>query len=475
MGRLSRTWWQWLSIWGATVLIVLSLAGVALPRSSLTQDYRWVKNSPWVGYSFSDGLARVSLPDPLKRTVKNAGSQDDDVKLYGFINHQGKLVIAPHFFGAKDFAEGLAPVQTNYVQSYQQLVWGFIGKSGKVEIAPRFREVDSFSNGLAAVRENDKWGYINRQGAYVIPPSFGKANSFKEGIACTINYIDSTNSEHVEVQYIDRQGKVIKQLVVDTTGTSDKPCTQSSEGLISIPVKTTNNNGKNYRYGYMNHQGQIVISPKYLEAGNFSEGLAGVVLWSGVSNEIPEGGYINKKGQLTIPLNNDWSKPEEFHEGLASVLVRVPWGSANPNSSPTVPTSNSAYSFQRDRNSGVESKLLNKPTSSRIARSKMFQEDCGYINHKGVFVIKHTLDSCTDFHEGWAVVSDESYYHPEPRIFIGHINKKGRLLHSIQVEYFSREPFKEGLALFTKNGLNGETYRYMNRQGRTIISSLRLN
>jgi WG containing repeat len=291
-----------------------------------------------------------------------------------------------------------------------------------------------------------------------------------------VNYIDSNNSKHVEVQYIDRQGEIIKQLILDTTETRDEPCTESSGGLIAVPVanaKISNGGIKNYRYGYMNHQGKIVISPRYISAGKFSEGLASVISWSGVSNEITEGGYINKKGKLAIPLNNDWSKPGEFHEGLASVLVRVPWGSTNPNSSPTVPTSNSAYSFQRDRNSGVELKLLDK-ISSRIARSRMFQEDCGYINHEGVFVIKHTLNSCTDFHEGLAVVSDESYYHPEPRIFIGHINKKGRLLHPVQVEYFSGEPFKEGLALFTKNELNGN-YCYMNRQGRTVISSLRLN
>jgi hypothetical protein len=218
-----------------------------------------------------------------------------------------------------------------------------------------------------------------------------------------------------------------------------------------------------------------VIPPKYLEAGNFSEGLAGVVSWSGVSNEIPEGGYINKKGQLAIALHNDWAKPEEFHEGLASVSVRVPLASTNSNSLSTVLTSDLVPSFQGSTNSNVELKIFDKPTSSRIARSRMFQEDCGYIDHKGIFIIKHTLDSCTNFNEGWAVVSDESYYYPKPMIFIGHINKKGRFLHSNKAKYFSREPFKEGLALFVKDGLNREACRYMNQQGRTIISSLRLN
>jgi hypothetical protein len=481
MGRLSRTWWQWLSIWGATVLIVLSLAGVALPKSSFTEDYRWVENSPWVGYSFSERLARVSFPDPLKRQEQTGENGRTDANLYGFINHSGKLVIPPRFFDAKDFSEGLAAVRPNYLDNWKETkLWGFIDKAGRIKVAPRFQYAEGYSNGLAAVMENNKWGYINKQGTYIISPKFGEANSFHEGIACAVNHIDSNNSKHVEVQYIDRQGKVIKQLILDTTGTRDKPCTESSGGLIAVPVantKISNKDIKNYRYGYMNHQGKIVIPPKYISAGKFSEGLAGVTSWSGVSNEMTEGGYINKKGRWVIPHSNDWSKSEEFHEGLASVSVRVPLASTNPNSFPVASLSSSSRlkkeidsGVRYDGNNPARSKLSHRRIPFRLAGSRLFQEDCGYINRKGIFIIKHTLSSCSAFHEGWAVISEIEGFSSD---FIGHINRKGRLFQPDRAEYFSREPFNEGLALFTRDGSNGSICRYINRQGRTVISSIR--
>jgi WG containing repeat len=474
MGRLSRTWWQWLLIWGATVLIVLSLAGVALPRSSSTQDYRWVKNSPWVGYSFSERLARVSFPDPLKRQEQTGENGRTDANLYGFINHSGKLVIPPRFFNAKDFSEGLAAVRPNYLDNWKETkLWGFIDQAGRTKVAPRFQYAEGYSNGLAAVMENNKWGYINKQGTYIIPPRFEEANSFHEGIACAVNYVDSNNSNHVEVKYLNRQGKVIKQLTLDTTGTRDKPCTESSGGLIAVSVantKISNKDIKNYRYGYMNHQGKMVISPKYISAGKFSEGLAGVTSWSGVSNEMTEGGYINQKGRWVISLKDDWAKPGEFHEGLASVFVRGLLGSAKLKVSSGIALNNSlTYGFQEKTDLNSHSKPFQKSRPSQLAGSRLFQENCGYINRKGIFIIQHTLESCSAFQEGWAVVSNRSTN------VEGHINRTGGFLNINQAEYFSGELFKEGLAPFMKDSPSGNIYRYIDRQGRTIIKSVKLN
>ncbi|MCF2682604.1 protein kinase domain-containing protein [Faecalicatena contorta] len=65
--------------------------------------------------------------------------------------------------------------------------------------------------------------------------------------------------------------------------------------------------------GYANGQGEIVIPPKFRKAGDFSDGLAPVV----VGNYY---GYINENGELTIPAV--FEKAEVFSNGLAAVHIK---------------------------------------------------------------------------------------------------------------------------------------------------------
>jgi WG containing repeat len=432
MGRLSRTWWQWLSIWGATVLIVLSLAGVALPRSSSTQDYRWVKNSPWVGYSFSNGLARVSFPDPLKRQEQIGADRTSSsmVDLYGFIDRNGKLTIPPQLFGAKDFSEGLAPARPNYLKNYWQEKnrWGFIDKSGNFKIAPHFQQVERFSNGLAAVMENDRWGYIDRQGIYVIPPIFSQAESFKDGIACAVSYPNPENSLQGDSQYLNIKGEVIRK--VSLKFIKDKNlaiCEKSSEGLTPIFIGD--------KYGYMNRQGKVVIQPRFSIVFSFSEGLARVQASSAPnSRQDYKYGYINTKGKWVIAPQPQFIRAKEFHEGLAVVEKSL--------SRPRYPIDKSSLKL-----AGVDRHV------------------CGYINRQGKFAIKLRLHSCNNFTEGLAMAAIEGSYN--------FIDKMGSVMIPGIVNHFP-EPFSEGLARVSTNSTISTKYYYINQQGRITIEKLHL-
>jgi hypothetical protein len=68
---------------------------------------------------FSEGLAEAEIRDPAH--------QSPNGRLHGFIDHTGKFVIAPEYFGASSFCHGLAQVvsktETGYIDKTGSFVW----------------------------------------------------------------------------------------------------------------------------------------------------------------------------------------------------------------------------------------------------------------------------------------------------------------------------------------------------------------
>jgi hypothetical protein len=258
---------------------------------------------------FSEGLAAVKL----------AGK-------YGYIDQTGKVVIPPRFDGGRPFSEGLAVVvichfdrkgeilryRYGYIdksgtmviqpRGVESLKWlsmffrglafsegracmkqgklGFIDKTGKMVIPARYNDVQPFSEGLAAVKVKGKYGYINRSGKIVIPPQFNDAGPFFEGLAPV--HGDASRNQG---GYIDKSGKLI------INGAEFVLARAFSEGLAAVM-------GKKDKYGYIDKSGKFVIPPQFERVGDFSEGLAPVILvdagWPG------DLAYINQRGQMVI-------------------------------------------------------------------------------------------------------------------------------------------------------------------------------
>lgn len=114
----------------------------------------------WAG-DFCGGLAPVTLDGKT-----------------GFINKEGKVVIAFQFKNAQSFKEGLAAVQNP-----EGTKWGFINSEGTLVIPYSYADCSSFLSGYAAVKLEDKWGYIDISGAMVIPPIYEEAYPFCYGLA----------------------------------------------------------------------------------------------------------------------------------------------------------------------------------------------------------------------------------------------------------------------------------------------------
>jgi WG containing repeat len=184
--------------------------------------------------------------------------------------------------------------------------FGYIDKTGKVVIAPQFFIAQDFSEGLAAVRVEEsavgKFGYIDRTGRMVIPPRFNQARPFSEGLSAVETSAQVVGNQVVDTAwgFIDRAG-VMK--IPDKYNFADS----FSEGLAQVAIKP------GVSMGYMNHDGKFVIPPGFSEAWSFSDGFAAVC--------SEECFYVNRSGTAVL---KGFSARWPFSDGLVVIGLDGP-------------------------------------------------------------------------------------------------------------------------------------------------------
>jgi WG containing repeat len=165
---------------------------------------------------------------------------------------------------------------------------------------------------------------------------------------------------------------------------------------------------KDGKEGFIDVNGNVVIKPQFEAVGEFSEGLAPVMIGD-------KWGYINRKGKVLIAPR--WRQSEQgwkstvspFYQGLAIVIEAVRW--------------------------------------NVVDDSNYYAYKCGYINQKGEYVIQPKFRAnCGVFSEGLArtevdVLGDEA---EEGKGWIGFIDKKGQW--AIKPKFFQASPFLNGFA-----------------------------
>lgn len=247
---------------------------------------------------------------------------------YGYIDHQGKIVIRPQFYWGVDFWQGLAEVYVcgrtvsvdkNGIFHPRRIALagelspkrvgekvGFEDGVGQFKIPAIFDEALPFSEGFAAVQVDNQWGFIDTTGQMVIRPRFAAAFYFREGVGTvdneqgtvlidksgnvissgynTIDFIADGRAPVLRVDkwgFLDLQGKVVIPIEYD----SMRPF---SGGLA--PVQ------KDDKWGYIDRDGKIVIPFQFDEADSFASGLAPVKLGE-------DSGFIDKSGKFAFHLN----------------------------------------------------------------------------------------------------------------------------------------------------------------------------
>ena len=230
---------------------------------------------------------------------------------YGYINHDGGVVIPPQFLWGTDFVEGFATVyvcgRLVSIDESGKLVplrpankhelrptsqsgkVGFVDASGQFRISPIFGEALPFSEGLASVRVGDLWGFIDTSGREVISPKFKSAYYFIQGVATA-----ETKDGYV---LIDKSGAVLARGYSLIHG-------RPAEGRVPVC--------RDDKCGYLDLRGKVAIPLIYDIVNSFSRGLAAV-------EKGKKWGYIDREGHIAIPFVFD--QAGDFASGLASAKI----------------------------------------------------------------------------------------------------------------------------------------------------------
>ncbi len=189
-------------------------------------------------------------------------------KEFGYIDGQGRLVIALKFEHVTNFSEGLAIVRTT--DKTGQTAIGCIDRQGRYTFPPQtaIDDIHDFREGLAAARDvrTKRYGFIDRAGKFVIPPKFDQVITSELPLG---QFMVPGFSEGVAVVIYDG-----KQVIIDKTGKpifseeKFKPSggtvefDQFKEGLVRATIRPTHRVDTPFLPGehiFLNKLGNVVI------------------------------------------------------------------------------------------------------------------------------------------------------------------------------------------------------------------------
>jgi len=242
---------------------------------------------------------------------------------WGYVDRTGKLAVEAKYDFAGEFSDGVAVVGRSVITEGLDEAeprgdtvtvpndpggrkWEIIDESGKtvakLKFSPGYPSV-YFSDGLAVVSQGGNYGYMDKSGNVVIKARFESASPFREGLAAVC--LDA-----LRCGLIDRTGKyVVRPIYMGTRPPSDGlAMVVTSEGLM----------------GYVDTSGEMVIKPQFVGrcGSDFSEGFAPAAY-----PDSEKCGFIDKLGHFVIA--QQFENAGEFSDGLAPVMVDGKWGYVN--------------------------------------------------------------------------------------------------------------------------------------------------
>jgi hypothetical protein len=317
--------------------------------------------------------------------------------------------------------------------------WGYLNHKGKIAIAPQFKDADYFYEGLAAVQIDEDfglYGFIDEKGKFVIEPQFSDTHEFSEGLAPVLRLSPNNLWE-----YIDYQGKTVIEARFAFA-------MQFSEGLADVLIKSPETDS--FRHAYIDKTGKFAFEAQFDWADPFSDGLARIapLLSESKSEHIfTNMAFIDKSGNRVTPVYDTVS---EFNEGLAAIKIDNLWGFINTSGSLAIPAEFgfaddfsegfSAYSYKTEepRQYGFIDKKGNRLTDCIFLAFHDFSEGLapvqtenklwGFIDAKGRFAIKPQFSDTQGFYNELAEVTIVNDKGIEEQAYINH---KGEILVNI--------------------------------------------
>lgn len=202
------------------------------------------------------------------------------------------IILALHL---NAFAQ-VVPKGTQLKSVYVNGRWGFADPSGRVVIAAQFDAALPFANGIARVgvvdeelpeigaSPNIKWGYIDERGRVLVELRYAVLRDFSEGLAAAA-VLDAGKPERSVVGRGERRN--LKWGYVDGGGREVIPmhfldAGDFTEGLAAVNTGVDSTGGKGSlcgplaSYGYIDRTGAFIIKPQFTRAAKFQKGHARV-------------------------------------------------------------------------------------------------------------------------------------------------------------------------------------------------------
>lgn len=167
--------------------------------------------------NYSEGLFpfwcyNVQFDGSIDKPVKNPDGQEWDpyqhpAHQYGFMDVNGKIVIAQQFDFVQPFSDGLAVAAIDGK-------YGFIDKTGKAVIPMEYDYAYPFTGGYAGVCKDGKWGCIDKEGKVVLPLQYDACFG-SDGVLFSVGEEQADGEMLYSLIYAD--GKVLADHLTDVT------------------------------------------------------------------------------------------------------------------------------------------------------------------------------------------------------------------------------------------------------------------
>ncbi len=386
-------------------------------------------------HRFYQGLAAFHLPVELGVHFyeqffhgETWGKKDGT---YGYINEQGRIVVAPRFTKAANFKDGIAIVEESLSQGYLNLSGKLIdGQMHKGTLYP-------FNDGVGVIEESDGCKFIDKNGA-ILAGGFTKACHFTDGLAPV--------QKGLRWILVDKSGKTVRKLDFESVESS-------SEGLAEVT--------RDGKKGYMNAAGDLVIPLRFDDTRHFKNGLAAVAKGPSRAERLKTAldaqnwncAFVDRNGR--IAFKNRFEGAKIFKEGLAPVLSGTKWGYIDH-------TGNFKIKPQFD-----DADLFSEGFAAVQVNSKW-----GYINKDGKFVIEPKFAHDPNF--GYEQIAAGRFAGgialvEFPQLFRGVINKAGQsVFDNLNVSFEVNSAVHDGLILVTSGVATPFRNGYFNTAGKLV-------
>ena len=288
-------------------------------------------------------------------------------------------------------------------------------------------DVNLFTDSMLSFAKKDKdslinmYGVVNKRGKIIADAQYSMTYLPGENVILSSEGSDSVSfytGSGAKFALVSKRGKQLTKFILDDTA-----------GKFSQNLMAASKDGK---WGYINKKGKWKIKPKYADAYNFSENLAGVrntqsLMW----------GYINKSGKKVIDFR--FEEIGEFKDGIAPVKENGKWGYIDKKGEYVIKnTFSDVGTFENGKAIAVNSK-----------------GKWGYINQKGKWVIKAAYDELREFSGNLSAAKKDGKW--------GYIDKDGKK--AINKSFDMASDFNDKIALVkTEN-----SFCYINTDGEKTI------